>query len=70
MAFALLDHCIETLRMNLMCQGDIGMFTFKTYPELGDNDPWPVFSTLHTCRNFDTIRNWARDNAVVWDDNA
>ncbi|KAH6630578.1 hypothetical protein B0J18DRAFT_105686 [Chaetomium sp. MPI-SDFR-AT-0129] len=64
------DHCLETLRMNLMCQADIGVFTFKVYPELGDNDPWPDFSTLHTCRNFEDIRTWARDRAVTWDDNA
>lgn len=64
------DHCIETLRMNLMCQSDIGVFTFKVYPELGDDDPWPDFSTLHTCRNFDGIRDWARGRAVTWDDNA
>ncbi len=64
------DHCIETLRMNLMCQSDIGVFTFKIYPELGDDDPWPEFSTLHTCRNFDGIRDWARGRAVTMDDNA
>ncbi|KAH6854780.1 hypothetical protein B0I37DRAFT_39517 [Chaetomium sp. MPI-CAGE-AT-0009] len=64
------DHCIETLRMNLMCQADIGVFTFKVYPELGDDDPWPDFSTLHTCRNFEGIRDWARGRAVTWDDNA
>ncbi|KAL2137767.1 hypothetical protein VTI28DRAFT_8324 [Corynascus sepedonium] len=64
------DHCLETLRMNLMCQADVGVFTFKVYPELGDDDPWPDFSTVHTCRNFDDIRDWARGRAVTWDDNA
>jgi hypothetical protein len=56
--------------MNLMCQADIGVFTFTVYPELGDDDPWPDFSTLHTCRNFDGIRDWARSRAVTWDNNA
>jgi len=56
--------------MNLMCQSDIGVFTFKVYPELGDDDPWPDFSTVHTCRNFEDIRSWARNRAVTWDDNA
>ncbi|EHA54043.1 hypothetical protein MCOR27_006993 [Pyricularia oryzae] len=65
------DHCIETLRMNLMCQSDIGMFTFRLYPEYGyaDDDYWPDFSTLHTCRNFEDIRQWAIDNTASWDHN-
>ena len=47
--------------MNLMCQSDIGIFTFRLYPEYGyaDDDYWPDFSTLHTCRNFEDIRTWA-----------
>ncbi|KAJ2905180.1 uncharacterized protein MKZ38_006086 [Zalerion maritima] len=61
-----LDHCIETLRMNLMCQSDIGVFTFKRYPELGDDDPWPIFSTLHVCRNYEGIRKWAMEKSVAF----
>jgi len=63
------DHCIETLRMNLMCQSDIGVFTFRLYPEYGyaDDDYWPDFSTLHTCRNFEDIRTWAIEKTIAWD---
>ncbi|KAL2277890.1 hypothetical protein FJTKL_15170 [Diaporthe vaccinii] len=62
------DHCLEAIRINLMCTGDIGIFTFREYPEYGyeDGDFWPDFSTLHTCRNFDTIHKWAIDNTVSW----
>ncbi|EFX00321.1 hypothetical protein CMQ_7323 [Grosmannia clavigera kw1407] len=65
------DHCIETLRTNLMCQSDIGVFTFKLFPEYGfpDDDYWPDFNTLHTCRNFEAIRTWAVDHTVSWDHN-
>lgn len=64
----LLDHCIEAIRINLMCTADIGIFTFREYPEYGyeKDDFWPDFSTLHTCRNFDTIHQWAIDHTVSW----
>ncbi|CAK7207412.1 hypothetical protein SEUCBS139899_010222 [Sporothrix eucalyptigena] len=65
------DHCIETLRTNLMCQSDIGIFTFKLFPEYGfaDDDYWPDFNTLHTCRNFEAVRAWAVEHTVAWDHN-
>jgi hypothetical protein len=49
-----------------MCQSDIGVFPFKEYA--GFEGHWPDFSTLHTCRNFDDIRDWAFENAVVFGD--
>lgn len=51
-----------------MCTSDIGIFTFREYPEYGyeKDDFWPDFSTLHTCRNFDTIHQWAIDHTVSW----
>ncbi|KAK1976219.1 hypothetical protein LZ30DRAFT_693034 [Colletotrichum cereale] len=62
------DHCIEALRLNLMCQSDIGVFTFKMYPDLPVEGHWPDFSTLHTCRNFNDIRNWALIHSVTFED--
>ena len=52
-----------------MCQSDIGIFTFRTYPEYGyeSDDYWPDFSTMHTCRNFEDIRKWAIQKTVAWD---
>lgn len=47
-----------------MCQSDTGVFTFKHYK--GFESHWPDFSTLHTCRNFDAIRDWAFENAVAF----
>ncbi|WYZ39958.1 hypothetical protein EsH8_IV_000299 [Colletotrichum jinshuiense] len=63
-----LDHCIEALRLNLMCESDIGVFTFKMYPDLPVEGHWPDFSTLHTCRNFDDIRDWALTHSVTFED--
>ncbi|KAH7361401.1 hypothetical protein B0T11DRAFT_74102 [Plectosphaerella cucumerina] len=62
------DHCLEALRLNLMCQSDIGVFTFKNYPDLDVEGHWPDFSTLHVCRNFDAIRDWAMVNSVTFED--
>ncbi|KAH6877071.1 hypothetical protein B0T10DRAFT_413860 [Thelonectria olida] len=61
-----LDHCIEILRVALMCQADVGVYAFKYYD--GYKGHWPDFSTLHTCRNFNAIREWAFDHAVVFGD--
>ncbi|KAK0629863.1 hypothetical protein B0T17DRAFT_201389 [Bombardia bombarda] len=67
------DHCIEAIRENLMCQGDVGVFTFKLFPELADQGiegEWPDFSINHMCRNFDSIKKWNNDHAAAWDHNA
>jgi hypothetical protein len=61
------DHCLEMLRMNIMCQVDIGVITFHELP-YKPGDPWPDFSTLHVCRDFDAVRKWAIDNTVANDD--
>ncbi|KAI0166436.1 hypothetical protein GGR57DRAFT_446735 [Xylariaceae sp. FL1272] len=57
-----LNHCIDALRQFVMCQGDIGVFSFN-YP-FNDGDPWPDYSTPHTCRNFESIRQWGIDHTV------
>ena len=58
------DHCVEMLRLNLMCQSDVGLITFETT----DEGIWPDFSTWHTCRKFDKVLDWAMENAVAHDD--
>lgn len=63
------DHCIETLRLNLMCSSDIGVFTFHDFPDLvedGIEGDWPDFETQHVCRNFEAIRKWTNANAVAF----
>ncbi|RSM04100.1 hypothetical protein CEP52_007072 [Fusarium oligoseptatum] len=59
-----LDHCIESIRTSLMCESDTGVYTYKHFE--GFKTHWPDFSTLHTCRNFDAIRDWAFENAVAF----
>ncbi|CEJ55179.1 hypothetical protein PMG11_01450 [Penicillium brasilianum] len=57
-----LDHCIELLRQFVVCQGDVGLYTFQWlehYPT-----PYPKFSTWHQCRNSDSIEAWITQGAV------
>ncbi|ROW12401.1 hypothetical protein VMCG_00516 [Cytospora schulzeri] len=65
---AQIDHCLEAIRINLMCTADIGIFTFREFPEydVQEGKSWPDFSAQHTCRNFDAIHQWAVDHTVSW----
>ncbi|CZT53434.1 uncharacterized protein RSE6_15001 [Rhynchosporium secalis] len=62
-----LDHCLEMIRMNIMCEVNIGVITFHDRPGK-PGDPWPDFSTNHVCRDFDAVRDWAIENTVANDD--
>lgn len=62
-----LDHCIEILRMNLMCMADVNVFTFHPTSEPGRQGMggyWPDYESEHVCRDFEHVRDWARANAV------
>jgi len=56
------DHCIEVLRLNLMSNADIGLFTL--YLVDADPLPWPELNSNHVCRNFDQIKDYAFQNSV------
>jgi hypothetical protein len=55
------DHCIDALRIRLMCYADITPFLHKTEPgaELGAT---PDFNTQHKCRKFENVQEWARSH--------
>ncbi|KAK1750706.1 hypothetical protein QBC47DRAFT_393317 [Echria macrotheca] len=70
--FGHVDHCIEAIRQNLMCHGDVSVFTFKTFPELADEGiegEWPDFEINHMCRDFESLRRWNNDHVAAWDHN-
>ncbi|PLN76268.1 hypothetical protein BDW42DRAFT_179149 [Aspergillus taichungensis] len=52
-----MDHCIDSLRQSLMCSADV-----STIHWLWDDDD-KIYKadprTIHMCRNFDAIRDWA-----------
>jgi hypothetical protein len=59
---AVVDHCIEILRMNLMCFSDVNVFTF--HPRPGKEGFWPDYESHHVCRNFEKVKKWANDHAM------
>ncbi|KAM7189748.1 protein of unknown function (DUF3328) domain containing protein [Rhypophila sp. PSN 637] len=58
------DHCIESLRLTLMCQGDVTPVLKYKMPSaaLGKK---PEFSSHHKCRNFTRIKEWVAENKVI-----
>ena len=57
------DHCIETLRISLMCQADTTPYFLVLDPTapLGSRAD---FSPHHKCRNFETIQKWVEENQL------
>ncbi|ROW15314.1 hypothetical protein VPNG_03062 [Cytospora leucostoma] len=56
-----IDHCIETIRRALTCQADTAAMTFDW---IEDSSLVIHSEMLHTCRNFDLIRDWAYERYV------
>ncbi|OGM44990.1 hypothetical protein ABOM_005775 [Aspergillus bombycis] len=57
-----LDHCIDMLRQKLMCDPDVGMVTYVWAK--GWKQPFPDFNTIHKCRDYSKVLEWARRNYV------
>ncbi|KAI9929378.1 hypothetical protein MW887_000847 [Aspergillus wentii] len=55
-----LDHCIDSVRQSLMCSADV---TALPWAER-DGKVHPVASTIHTCRDFGAIMDWAAHHKV------
>ncbi|EKV12732.1 hypothetical protein PDIG_41680 [Penicillium digitatum PHI26] len=57
------DHCIETLRLHLICAGDVTPVLLR----LNESKPLGAeadFSTHHKCRRFDKLTEWMKEHAV------
>jgi len=55
-----LDHCIDSMRQSFMCSSDISPITWK-WNETSQNARGQL-TTLHTCRDFEAIRQWALEH--------
>jgi hypothetical protein len=58
-----LDHCIEMIRQNLMCRGDVTMLTYDWVK--GVEGPLPNFNTPHRCRNLEKILDWVDEHHPI-----
>ncbi|KAL3473610.1 hypothetical protein BJX99DRAFT_261142 [Aspergillus californicus] len=56
------DHCVNSVRQSLMCAADISTIHWSWVQEdqMWEADP----QTVHTCRDFEAIRDWAFENRV------
>ncbi|KAI4868045.1 hypothetical protein F4820DRAFT_411308 [Hypoxylon rubiginosum] len=55
-------HCMNGIRQSLQCHSDVTPQVFQYVPErdmIRSN-----FNVLHTCRNFDAIRQWALERQL------
>jgi hypothetical protein len=57
-----IDTCVELIRQALMCYPDLNMVIY--YWVRGFNAPFADSNTIHRCKNFDKILDWATDRAV------
>ena len=57
-----LEHCYDALRQSLMCAADITPLPWQWVEEA--QEAKEVARVAHTCRNFESIRSWAKENAV------
>lgn len=58
-------HCLDTLRQQLMCVVDVAVLGQVWYQPPGKAlQAFVDFNTVHTCRNFDAIREWAEKHQL------
>lgn len=53
-----IPHCIDSIRLSLQCHADLSVIPQRWAP--GWIEPWAVWTNRHQCRNFESIRDWAR----------
>ena len=56
-----LDHCLEDLRLAIMCNPDVTILTYDWMPNY--KKPWPNFNINGECVNWDKLEAWAEERA-------
>ena len=56
------DHCVDSIRQSLMCTVDVSALTWQWSNERQMNVEKAI--VVHTCRNFDRIREWAWEHTA------
>ncbi|PQE26935.1 tat pathway signal sequence protein [Rutstroemia sp. NJR-2017a BVV2] len=62
------DHCIDSIRQNLMCNADTAMMGFRWVND--SLEPKPNFRGQHECVNWERIEEWASERSFNPDDQA
>jgi len=62
----IIAHCLDILRQQLMCTVDVGVLGQVWFQPDESKPPGAFvdFNTMHKCRNFDAIRNWAEKHQL------
>lgn len=58
-----LEHCYDALRQSLMCSADVTPLPWQWVE--AEHEAKEVARVAHTCRDFEAVRRWGMDNAVV-----
>ncbi|KAK0476495.1 hypothetical protein IW261DRAFT_1367875 [Armillaria novae-zelandiae] len=56
------SHCVDAIRQSLMCSADISVNVWQWRHELSAVVGYS--SQVHSCRNFDKLRDWARERRL------
>jgi hypothetical protein len=54
-----IDHCINALRQVIQCHGDLT--PLPKFRDMETGYEYTDFERVHTCRNFQPLRDWADD---------
>ncbi len=57
-----LNHCLDSLLQDLMCQGDAHLNFFQWIE--GQSGPQPDFAVNRQCRDFYAMRRWYDENTI------
>ncbi|KAF9740465.1 hypothetical protein PMIN06_012999 [Paraphaeosphaeria minitans] len=55
-----LDHCVDSIRQSLMCSADVTPLPYVWWRKY--NQLMPTTAVTHTCRDFEAIRDWAKEH--------
>ncbi|SMQ51039.1 unnamed protein product [Zymoseptoria tritici ST99CH_3D1] len=65
MAISHVDHCINAIRQSLMCSADITPLVWAR--QRHDGKVKEVMEVVHSCRNFDLVRQWGLQRQLKTD---
>ena len=53
-----IDHCIDEIRLSIICHGDISVITWGWKDT--EATPYANFEVEHECRNWESILEWTK----------